>query len=442
MFSLSSLSSFCKVTNMQKMFINCQFDGDLSKWNVEKVTSMHGMFLNAVKFDGDLSLWNTAKVTDMALMFHKAYLFTGTGLSSWNVGKVKYFNQMFDYSHLMNADLSKWDTSQATNMAYMFRQAKVFNRNISNWDVSSVTTTDSMFRDTQHFNCDISKVSTMLTLPLTHLSSSLTKHRFLPPPIIQWNIVKLNSMKQMFYGSEKFNQNVSTWDVVNINPVGNFLESFKFARSFRYKKSIDVLWGLKNVLYKNAQKMFEGSCAVDPTCGFCGKSSTLQGSSVTCSVAAQPRVDPFLTTPCFFCRDDGYECCNPTGCAPGSFRPADATQAVCIPMSNNTCPKGEGFSSASATGKDVFTGSTQDDGVCKICTKGKFKNSDGPEACSGERILHTLLPLPLSLLLILLQIKILNFSLSVSLSPQSAHQERSKMIQEVFLVNCALLENH
>merc|ERR1711881_76563 len=60
-----------RVTYMRGMFGNTDFDGDLSKWDVSKVTDMYLMFENST-FNGDLSKWDVAKVTDMKMMFHGA----------------------------------------------------------------------------------------------------------------------------------------------------------------------------------------------------------------------------------------------------------------------------------------------------------------------------------------------------------------------------------
>ena len=45
------------------------FNGDISKWNTGKVTTMHAMFYSASAFNQDIGNWNTAQVTDMEYMF-------------------------------------------------------------------------------------------------------------------------------------------------------------------------------------------------------------------------------------------------------------------------------------------------------------------------------------------------------------------------------------
>merc|ERR1711970_576152 len=46
------------------------FNGDLSKWDVSKVTDMSGMFYQASSFNGDLSKWDVSRVGSKLGMFH------------------------------------------------------------------------------------------------------------------------------------------------------------------------------------------------------------------------------------------------------------------------------------------------------------------------------------------------------------------------------------
>ena len=48
------------------------FDGDISTWDVSKVTTFQSMFRAAQKFDGDISKWVTSNVNDMMMMFYGA----------------------------------------------------------------------------------------------------------------------------------------------------------------------------------------------------------------------------------------------------------------------------------------------------------------------------------------------------------------------------------
>ena len=51
------------------------FNGDLSKWDVSRVTRMDVMFREARSFNGDLSSWDVSRVTNMDFMFRDAKAF-------------------------------------------------------------------------------------------------------------------------------------------------------------------------------------------------------------------------------------------------------------------------------------------------------------------------------------------------------------------------------
>ncbi|MCR9133312.1 MAG: BspA family leucine-rich repeat surface protein, partial [bacterium] len=87
--------------------------------NLEQVTSMEGMFLDAFNtsnFNSDISSWDVSAITNMKAMFAGADSF--------------------------NQDISVWDVSSVTTMESMFAQAKAFNQNLGNWDINKVETFD------------------------------------------------------------------------------------------------------------------------------------------------------------------------------------------------------------------------------------------------------------------------------------------------------------
>jgi len=156
--------------------------GDISKWDVSKVTDMSGMFSATPLFGtfaGDLSKWDVSKVTNMDSMFSWSK-FNGD-LSKWDVSKVTLMNSMFFFS-TFNGDLSTWDVSKVTEMQGMFEESK-FNGDLSQWDVSKVTSMNSMFLDSG-YEGDLSK----------------------------WDVSKVTNMKSMFLES-RFNGDLSKWNV-------------------------------------------------------------------------------------------------------------------------------------------------------------------------------------------------------------------------------------
>ena len=67
---------------MNKMFTfersSSPFNGDISKWDVSRVTNMEEMFYYASEFNGDLTKWDVSRVTTMRSMFYGARSFTQT----------------------------------------------------------------------------------------------------------------------------------------------------------------------------------------------------------------------------------------------------------------------------------------------------------------------------------------------------------------------------
>jgi surface protein len=88
------------------------FIGDISNWNVEKVTTMNDMFQDATSFNGDISNWNVEAVTIMTQMFQRATSFNG--------------------------DISAWNIQAVTDMANMFNNAWAFARDITGWNAAAI----------------------------------------------------------------------------------------------------------------------------------------------------------------------------------------------------------------------------------------------------------------------------------------------------------------
>ena len=62
------------------------FNGDISKWDTKKVTSVFAMFWFASAFNQNIGTWNTEKVTDMRSMFYTASAFN-QNIGTWNTAQ-------------------------------------------------------------------------------------------------------------------------------------------------------------------------------------------------------------------------------------------------------------------------------------------------------------------------------------------------------------------
>ena len=80
----------------------------------------------ATSFNGDISLWDVSKVTDMSYMFYRP---------GGDADPASSFNQ----------DISLWDVSQVTQMNSMFYKNTSFNRDLSAWCVSNISSQPAAF---------------------------------------------------------------------------------------------------------------------------------------------------------------------------------------------------------------------------------------------------------------------------------------------------------
>ena len=173
------------------------FNGDISSWDVSRVTSLDSIFYKAEKFNQDIGNWDVSYVTDMYAVFFEARAF--------------------------NQDISGWDVSRANNMSSMFKNADAFNQYIGGWDVSRVMSMNNMFFSALKFNQDIGG----------------------------WNVSKVTNMNQMFQSAAEFNQDISGWDVSKVTTMNKM---FQYAGDFN--QNLDA-WTPTALIHKG--NMFTGS---------------------------------------------------------------------------------------------------------------------------------------------------------------------------------------
>ena len=136
--------------NSTHMFSGSQFNSDISKWNVDKVTDMSCMFWSATLFNSDISKWNVGNVEYMFRMFYGAKSFS-SDLSGWNVENVIDVNGMFYGAISFNSDLSKWNVSRVVSVDEMFRNAFSFTSDLSGWNFERLRYKTYTFRGTKSF---------------------------------------------------------------------------------------------------------------------------------------------------------------------------------------------------------------------------------------------------------------------------------------------------
>jgi surface protein len=186
--------------------------GTMPNWNTSLVEDMNGYtgsvfqgFAQKSIFNGDISKWNTERVTNMYAMFYKASAFN-QDIGSWNTAQVTTMPQGFGGKSTFNGDISKWDTGKVTKMSWMFWQATSFNQDIGDWNTAEVTRMNSMFSYASAFNQDIGR----------------------------WNTAQVTDMGAMFYYASAFNQDISSWtgSAATTAQTNMFLDASAFQAKF------------------------------------------------------------------------------------------------------------------------------------------------------------------------------------------------------------------
>ncbi|MBC6400341.1 MAG: BspA family leucine-rich repeat surface protein, partial [Ekhidna sp.] len=239
------------VTNMERMFQQADFNGDLSKWDVSSVTSMERLFFDS-NFNGDIGDWDVRNVTTMRSLFNRTPF--NQDISNWNTSSVTEMRFMFRGTPF-NQDISNWNVRHVENMSHMFRES-AFNQDISNWNTSSVTDMHLMFYNNSSFDQDIGSWKTNNVKDMYGMFWSASAFN---QDIGDWNTSSVTKMEGMFLGSAAFNQDLSEWDVSNVT---SMWAMFSGAAAFNQDLSE---WDVSNVT--NMFSMFREAAAFNQDIG-------------------------------------------------------------------------------------------------------------------------------------------------------------------------------
>ena len=279
-------------------FYNCRsLTGTLSgvNWNWTfpvSNTTFRGMFYRANVFNGDISNWNTQNVTSFRSMFSCYSVATGVfnrNLNSWNTSNVTSMYDMFQ-NQSFNGDISSWDTSSVTTMSYMFLYCSSFNQDINTkdytagnrlaWDVSSCTGFLSMFSGASSFNTSIDKWKIKTTGSAFSMSSILSNTAYnqalntsevtvgqggYQQTYLAWDVQNVNDFSSMLL-STSFNQSLSNWDTSSATSMSQFLMNAPFNQPIN-TQSVTVGSGSNQRTYNawdvslvnNTFRMFRGA---------------------------------------------------------------------------------------------------------------------------------------------------------------------------------------
>ena len=199
------------VTDLSYAFSNAaSFKGvGVNKFDVAKVRTLQGTFSGARLFDADLNAWDTSSATSLYAMFLNAASFRGVGVASMNVAKVYTFSQMFAGVKLFDADLSAWDTSSAIYMTRFFRGATAFTgAGVSSWDVARVKSLQSTFEAAVVFNGD---VAAWQVSQVTDITATFARASAFNINIAKWDVSRVETFFNALGQTVAMNQDLNAW---------------------------------------------------------------------------------------------------------------------------------------------------------------------------------------------------------------------------------------
>lgn len=266
-----------EVTDMDGLFSERHFCGDVSEWDVSNVRTMRRMFYRNDNFNCDISKWNTRSLEDMSTMFYDCFKFN-QDLGAWETSNVKNLDLTFCGCHSFDGKgLSKWDISSVTSLNGTFMNARKFTEDISAWDVSNVADASNCFMNCEALRLDLSKWRFTNAKSLANLfwgcscinfdvSDLYDGHgmwnasgmfcrcpSFTGKGLEKWDMSSVTRADNMFNGCKKLNVDLSGWDVSRIYTA---ISMFEDCASLNFDAS-KMNFGIKHK--SNSIKMFRNS---------------------------------------------------------------------------------------------------------------------------------------------------------------------------------------
>jgi len=205
------------LTDLSYLFNNdslrTTFNGDISAWDVSKVTNMYAMFLGAISFNQPLNDWDVSQITTISSLFEEAISFNQP-LNGWDVSNVKNMDSTFFGAFSFNQPLNKWDVANVKYMANTFYRATLFNQPLNDWDVSSVKNMQGMFYLASSFNQALNdwNVSKVIEASYMFAGDGADNMTIFNQDISSWELNSLENASYMFKYNENFNQDLTGWN--------------------------------------------------------------------------------------------------------------------------------------------------------------------------------------------------------------------------------------
>ncbi len=275
--NVTDTPNFKGVTNLSYMFGVTNFTtiNNINKWDVSKIENTAFMFYFNGRFNQNIGNWNMGNVNNPSFMFYcylSGGLSTATGsfnngndpsIGNWNTMNFTNSISLFFNQNNFNQNIGGWDMSNNLNMGSMFRCQNVpgnftngDNDSIKNWDTSKVTKMNSVFWGQNKFNHPISSWNTANVDDMSYMFYMPQPGSTFNQPLSSstWDTSKVTTMYAMFSNAHSFNQNIGHWNTNNVTNMGYMLQ----ARSFNNGGSPDINnWDVSKVT--NMSRMFQVS---------------------------------------------------------------------------------------------------------------------------------------------------------------------------------------
>jgi surface protein len=257
--------------NMGGTFYGCAFTSlDVSNWDVSKVTTFadgnYGTFSNCFSLTSlDCSDWVINTTSDVVIngLFYNCRKITTVGdISGWNVSKVTSFSSMFYYCSLLSSDyldLSDWNVSNSTSFANMFSLCpSLTSLDLSAWTFKSATTINMTAMFNGCTNLTTIGATTAWTVKLNFNSMFYNCGKLSYLDVSNWDTSGTTNTSWAFYGCAALTSlDVSGWNVSNITIWQN--GDYGCFNGCSGLTSIDVSgWTLNTTSNVNLKGLFRG----------------------------------------------------------------------------------------------------------------------------------------------------------------------------------------
>lgn len=213
----------------------------LSKWNVENVISMQGVFYKCENLTdiSPLSGWNTSNVESFKELFQGCTNLSNIeAVRNWKTESVTDLDYVFYMCSKLNdiSPLSGWDVSSVTTMRFALSNTKISNFSaISSWKTTSLTNMGNMFSRCSDLT-DLSALSNWNTSKVTHMNNLFSyciNIRNLVG-IGNWNVSKVTTMYGMFRDCTSLTtiSAISDWSTLSLEIVSYMFYNSKGITSF------------------------------------------------------------------------------------------------------------------------------------------------------------------------------------------------------------------